>query len=153
MPPQHALNQTEVALFKEDEALYRRYPASHFHDGVLDPSAIRFHEPPSFLRSAFSVPEDALHPDCADGNSTSQFGVLTMLASAANHQQEANDGSKFNFSPVHRPLPSCYAHSEVHCVRASDPNREHVEPPKHVKNAFRLRIARALSIAIPAPLK
>jgi len=151
LPPQHTLHSAEVARFGQDESLYRRYLASHFLEGVLEPSAIRFNEPPSFLRSAFSEPQDALHPDCAEGKPTSQFGVLKMLASAVEHQERALDGSLFDFSNVHRPLPTCYAHSEVHCVSESDPNRQHVDPPKHVKNAFRLRIARALSIAISAP--
>lgn len=151
MPPQHTLDQQEVPHFREDEALYRRYLASHFQDGELSPSAIRFKEPPSFLRSAFSEPHDALHPDCADGKLTSQFGVLKMLAAVMECEEKAPDGSTFDFSPVHRPLPTCYAHSEVHCLRARGLDRQHVEPPKYVKNAFRLRIARALSIAVPAP--
>lgn len=151
MPPQPTLDKTEIALFQEREHLYRRYLASHFEDGELDPSAIRFNEPPSFLRSCFSVPEDAIHPNCADGQDVSKYGVLQMAASAAHFEARTLDSTIYQFSPVHRPLPSCYAHSEIHCRRVAELSGTHVEPPKDVKKAFRLRIARALSVTIPAP--
>jgi hypothetical protein len=151
LPPQHALERVEVSRFQDGESLYRRYLASHFQDGELDPSAIRFDEPPSFLRSAFSLPEDAIHPDCADGKDVSNYGVLKMQASEAQHQEKARNGSAFDFTPVHRPLPSCYAHSEIHCSCAANLEGKYSEPPKDVRKAFRLRIARALSVAIPAP--
>ena len=151
MPPQQTLDRHPVPRFEDDEYLFRRYISSHFHEGELDPSAIRFDEPPSFLRSGFSTPADALHVDCAEGQVVTAFGVLAMQANAASGQESTEDGNTFTFLPSHQPLPSCYAHSEIHCLRAGDPNYQHTEPPKRIRKAFRLRIARALSVAIPAP--
>lgn len=150
MLPQHTLGRPVVPTFQDDESLYRRYQASHFQDGELDPSAIRFDEPPSFLRSSYSAPEDALHTDCADGQNVAKYGVLEMKASVALHKEESRDGTVFDFSPIHRPLPTCYAHTEIYCRHQSDPNLRHIEPPRDVRRAFRLRIARALSVAIKA---
>lgn len=151
MPPQHTSGRTEEAFSSDDESLYRRYLPSHFQDGELDPSAIRFNEPPSFLRSAYSVPSDALHADCADQQSVSRYGVLSMPVAAARFQERALSGETFDFSPVHRPQPSCYAHSEIHCVSQLTASTQHKEPQKEVRKAFRLRIARALSVVIAAP--
>jgi hypothetical protein len=144
------LGRTAVPDFQNGESLYRRYQAFHFQDGELDPSAIRFDEPPSFLRSAFSAPEDALHTDCADGQNVANYGVLEMKASVAQHKEKSKDGTEFDFSPVHRPLPTCYAHSEIRCSHLPDLKPQHIEPPKDVRKAFRLRIARALSVVIEA---
>ena len=152
MPPQRTSNQPIIPHFEDNESLFRRYLQSHFQGGELDPSAIRFDEPPSFLRSAFSEPEDALHTDCADGKNVSGFGVLVMKASAAHYQERTVDNWVFTFQPMHRPLPACYAHSEIDCLESSgNSTSQHVNPPKRIRNAFRLRIARALSVAIPAP--
>lgn len=151
MPPQHTLGRTAEAFLSDDESLYRRYLASHFQDGELDPSAIRFNEPPSFLRGAYSVPADTLHEDCADQQNVSRYGVLTMPVSAARHVESTRDGETFDFSPVHRPLVCCYAHSEIHCTPQTHASPQHTEPPREVKKAFRLRIARALSVVIAAP--
>jgi len=147
LPPQHALGRTPQLEFQDDEQLYRRYLADHFVDGELDPSAIRFGEPPSFLRSAFSSAQDALHVDCADGQDVSRFGVLAMQAVSANYISE-NDTYGFVFWPIHAPLATCYAHSEIHCCRTGDPERIHINPPKNVRKAFRLHLARALTSVI-----
>lgn len=104
MPPQHTLGCAEVPLFQDGELLYRRYLSFHFEDGELDPSAIQLDEPPSCVRSRFSVPEDALNPDCADGQDVLTFGVLQMAANAVGHREVTSDGRAFEFSPVHRPL-------------------------------------------------
>ena len=132
MPPQHTSGRAEVDFSSDDESLYRRYLASHFRDGELDPSAIRFNEPPSFLRSAYSVPADALHADCADQQSVSKYGVLAMPVSAARHRERARDGEVFDFLPIHRHLPPCYAHSEIHCASQEHADPQHAEPPKEV---------------------
>jgi len=73
------------------------------------------------------VPEDALHADCADGQNVFRYGVLQMLASEAEYQEKAVSGALFNIAPVHRPLPSCYAHSEIHCTRLIGPDPIQVE--------------------------
>ena len=152
MPPQRMFDKPIVPHFHDDERLFRRYRSSHIQEGELDPSAIRFDEPPSFLRSAFSRPEDALHRDCADGKDVSEFGVLEMKVSAAYYKDGTSDNQVFTFQPTHVPLSACYAHSEIHCVGLSgDSTTQHVKPPKRIRNAFRLRLARALSVVIPAP--
>jgi len=73
------------------------------------------------------VPEDALHADCADGQNVFRYGVLQMLASEVEYQEKAVSGALFNIAPVHRPLPSCYAHSEIHCTRLIGPDPIQVE--------------------------
>ena len=94
-----------VPHFHDDERLFRRYRSSHIQEGELDPSAIRFDEPPSFLRSAFSRPEDALHRDCADGKDVSEFGVLEMKVSAAYYKDGTSDRcSRFSQHMCHCPL-------------------------------------------------
>jgi len=145
------LDRLPVLHFQDDESLYRRYLPSHFQDGELDPGAIRFDEPPSFLRSAFSIPEDALHKDCAEGQNVSHYGVLGVRVSLVQCQERVTDGRAFEFSAIHRPLSLCYAHSEIQCICLADPVSMHTEPPKSVKRAFRLRLAKALSVEIPAP--
>jgi len=100
LPPQRTSNQPIIPHFEDNESLFRRYLQSHFQGGELDPSAIRFDEPPSFLRSAFSEPEDALHTDCADGKNVSGFGVLVMKASAAHYQERTVDNWVFTFQPM-----------------------------------------------------
>lgn len=151
MPPQHTFNRLAETTFLGSELLYRRYLRSHLEDGELDPSAIRFHEPPSVLRGRFSVPEDAIHSDCAEGKPVSGFGVLAMPARSVQCREIAKNGTDYEFIPVHKPLPSCYSHAEIHCQLGQDPSGQHIEPPKEVRRAFRLRIAQALAIAIPAP--
>lgn len=151
MPPQATEQRASNPTFAPDEELFRRYLASHLEDGELDPSAIRFNEPPSFLRSAYSVASDALHANCAGGQEVSKFGVLAMPVSAITQNQVSGNGDSFEFAPTHEPLPACYAHSEVRCSNADDPNKQHIEPPKDVKKAFRVGVAKLLSVSIPAP--
>jgi hypothetical protein len=139
-------------IFEPTEELFRRYLASHYEDGELDPSAIRFGEPPSFLRSAYSVAVDALHTNCADGQEVSGFGVLAMPASAVTQNQISKRGDSFDFAPVHQPLTACYAHSEIRCSSSEDPTKQHIEPPREVRRAFRVGLAKLLSVSIPAPV-
>jgi hypothetical protein len=152
LSPQATEQRASNPTFEPDEELFRRYLASQLEDGELDPSAIRFNEPPSFLRSAYSVALDALHADCADGHEVSRFGVLAMPVRAVTQNHTSNDGNRFKFAPTHEPLPACYAHSEVHCSNSHDKNKEHVEPPKEVRKAFRVGVAKLLSVSVPAPV-
>jgi hypothetical protein len=151
LPPQATEHRASNPIFAAEEELFRRYLSTHLDDGELDPSAIRFDEPPSFLRSAFSIPSDALHINCADGTEVTRFGVLRMQASAAQQSYDTVQRGSFYFGPIHVPLETCYAHSEVHCSHAKDFSEPHVEPPKSVKNAFRVAMAKVLSVAIRAP--
>jgi hypothetical protein len=152
LPPQATELRASNQTFSSNEELFRRYLASHLEDGELDPSAIRFNEPPSFLRSAYGVAIDALHANCADGEDVSRFGVLAMPVNAVNQTHASNNGDRFEFAAIHVPLPACYAHSEVHCSSAQDPDKRHIEPPKGVRKAFRVEIAKLLSVSIPAPV-
>ena len=99
MPPQSAEERSSDPIFREGEELFRRYLAVHFEDGELDPSAIRFNEPPSFLRSAYSVPIDALHLNCSDGKPTSAFGVLSILVACVQQTHTTQDGESYEFIP------------------------------------------------------
>jgi hypothetical protein len=137
--------------FQPLEKLYRRYLDYHFEDGELDPSAIRFNEPPSVLRSQFSEPADALHANCAEGQEVTKYGVLSMPHTAVNQDHRAQTGADFSFCAVHDPLPACYAHSEIRCTTSKDGRRAHIEPTKDVRDKFRVKLAKALSVEIQAP--
>jgi hypothetical protein len=150
LPPQATEQRASNPIFEQDEKLFRRYLASHLDEGELDPSAIRFSEPPSFLRSAYSVALDALHANCADGQEVARFGVLVMPVGGVTQNQQSRNGERYEFAPTHEPRPACYAHSEVRCSLANGGGL-HVEPPRDVRKAFRIELAKLLSVSIPAP--
>jgi len=145
------LNQPVDSHFNLDEELFRRYLKAHFHDGELDPSAIRFDEPPSVVRGKYSEAKDALSQGCAGNKDVSGFGVLVAKNSEVSQEHTSSSGDHYVFEVVHSPLAACYAHSEIRCFRKIDDAKVHVEPPKDVRRRFRVNLARALSVAIAAP--
>lgn len=148
MEPMEQGKRQEEPSFKDEEKLFRRFPPSFQREPLA--TSIRFDEPPSFCRSRFALPEDTIHPNCADGQDVSQFGVFAIPVVAARMTiVDRSRGAVYHFEPRHRPEPFCYAHTEVHCLRQADSDESgvsngHSEPPKAVRNQFRTKIATAL---------
>jgi hypothetical protein len=129
-----------VDTFDDNEVLYRRYVLAHFVDHVLVPQHFQFPRP-SFNRSKFSQPVDVLHPDCCDGKVLGTgWGVLECLASDAHVSAQSHDNKELVLHPKHRPLPTCYAHSELWCF--SSEGGTEVKPSTTVKEKFRIKLAK-----------
>jgi len=150
-PPIHQDGKTPVEQFAGEELLYRRYLSEHFVDGNLLPASFRFPKQ-SFNRSLFSKPEDVLHPHCCDGMALFKdgWGVLECRVSALPSPVKAADGGSFVFSPKHAPEATCYAHSELWCKNDLSVANEYDYPPKSVRETFRIKMARVMSVRIPA---
>jgi hypothetical protein len=135
-------------MFDEGEVLYRRYLLAHFVDRELVPQHFQFPRP-SFNRSKFSQPEDVLHPDCCDGKSLAPgWGVLECVASDARVSAQSQDNKELVLDPKHRPLSTCYAHSELWCI-VSESDTE-VKPSSTVKEKFRIKLAKKFTERIRA---
>jgi hypothetical protein len=146
--PIHQDGQSAVDTFDPDEFLYRRYSVVHFVDGHVLPQAISFPKP-SFNRSRFSRPEDALHIDCCGGKQLSPgWGVLESRAANLRVSAELGDRRRFTMYPKHVPLPTCYAHSELWC--ASPLDSEDAKPSSSAKEKLRILLSRALTARIVA---
>lgn len=139
-----------MPTFEVTEMLYRRYLADHFQNGQLLPSAIGFRTGPSFNRGRFSQPEHVLHKDCCDGKELIGWGALECLVEAVPSPVVSDDGRSFVFFPKHRPLPTCYAHTELWCNEGDSLVDYHKEPPRSVREKFRVQLARRLRVCIPA---
>jgi hypothetical protein len=148
--PVHLGSKSAVRDFAGDELLYRRYSREHFVNGKLLPAAFRFAETsgPSFNRSAFSKPEDVLHPDCCGGQRLLHYGILQCAVSDLPSPLIAEaEGTPYFFSPRHKPEPTCYAHTEVWCRRARAEIKEGpLQPPKAIRERFRIELAKVLTI-------
>jgi hypothetical protein len=137
-----------VDTFDDNEVLYRRYLLAHFVDHELVPQHFRFPRP-SLNRSKFSQPVDVLHPDCCDGKVLGTgWGVLECLASDAHVSTQSHDNKELVLHPKHRPLLTCYAHSELWCI-ASESGAE-VKPSTTAKEKFRIKLAKKFNERIPA---
>ena len=150
-PEKHGKRQEEPC-FKDEEKLFRRFPP--WVKGEVLATSIRFNEPPSFCRRRFAHPEDTIHPNCADGQDVSQYGVFALPVASV--RQVLSDGNQniYHFEPKHRPEPTCYAHTEIDCLRqensdGSAVSNVHSQPPRIVKKQFREKIAVALVEVIP----
>jgi hypothetical protein len=151
-PPIHQNGKTRVDHFEGEELLYRRYLSEHFSDGKILPASFRFPKQ-SFNRSLFSKPEDVLHVHCCDGRvlvPRDGWGVLECLVSALPSPVDTADGRSYVFFPKHVPEPTCYAHSELWCRQDLSDTSECDNPPTSVKEKFRIKLARVMSVRIPA---
>jgi hypothetical protein len=151
-PVKHGTRQEEPC-FKDEEQLFRRFPPEVKSEVLA--TSIRFDEPPSFCRSKFARPEDTIHRNCADGQDVSRFGVFAVPVAAARIILKDTNQKCYHFEPKHRPEPTCYAHTEIHCLMRKDSDvlagsDIHSKPPLIVRNQFRARIAIALVEVIPA---
>jgi hypothetical protein len=146
--------------FAATEKLYRRVSPDHIDSlGKVDPVAIKiglsFPAPkvgemgcPSVNRSKYSVPADVLPPDCA-GRDLSGWIVFEIGVSKIPGPLEAADGRIFAFTPVHHPLPECYAHSVIVSGEFKGPALAPVysRPPETMRQEFRGLFASALTKA------
>ncbi len=136
--PQHQDDLPVVEIFDDNELLYRRYLLAHFIDHQLVPQHFQFPRP-SFNRSKFSQPEDVLHPDCCDGKVLEPgWGVLECFASDACVSTQSHDDRKLTLRPKHRPLPTCYAHSELWCFL---PDGTETKPSATVREKLRIKLS------------
>lgn len=151
-PPIHQNGKLPVDLFQSEELLYRRYLSEHFTDGKILPASFRFPKQ-SFNRSLFSKPEDVLHVHCCNGVVLAPeggWGVLECRVSALPSPVNTIDGRSYVFFPKHIPEPTCYAHSELWCRKNLSDASEYDDPPTSVKETFRIKLARVMSVRIPA---
>ena len=152
--PIHQNGKTPVDHFENEELLYRRYLSEHFTDGKILPASFRFPKQ-SFNRSLFSKPEDVLHVHCCNGivlAPEGEWGVLECQVSAIPSPVSATDGRNYAFFPRHVPETTCYAHSELWCRKELSDINEYDNPPSSVKETFRIKLARVMSVRIPAAL-
>lgn len=146
--PVHQGGLPVVETFDDDEVLYRRYLQAHFVDHELVPQHFQFPRP-SFNRSKFSQPVDVLHPDCCGGREFGPgWGVLECPASNARVSAQSHDQQELVLHPTHRPLPTCYAHSELCCIVAE--SGAEVKPSSTAKEKFRIKLAKKFNERIPA---
>jgi len=146
--PVHQDELPVVETFDDDEVLYRRYLLAHFVDHELVPQHFQFPRP-SLNRSRFSQPVDVLHPDCCDGRNLGPgWGVLECSASDVRVSVQSHDHQELVLRPMHRPLPTCYAHSELWCIVAE--SGAEVKPSSTVKEKFRIRLAKKFNERISA---
>lgn len=144
--PQYPDGRGEDQEFLPCEKLYRRYTTEHYQGGQLLPDHFSLRRP-SFNREKFSSPEDILHADCCGGRSLDDWGVLELALREVPTPIEGADHRIFYFSPAHRPLPCCYAHSEIWC-RVDGQQIE--QPSPKVRETFRVMLSKKMTIRIPA---
>jgi hypothetical protein len=139
--------------FLPEERLFRRFRSGDVVEGEILPSSLRFNEPPSFCRERYAKPEDTIHPNCAGSRDVSGFGVFALKVLTVRIEIKDRADKSYLFLPVHKPLANCYAHSQVHCATSTDglppaSEPDHVEPPKEIRDAFRVQLASNLSVLI-----
>jgi hypothetical protein len=135
--------------FAADELLYRRVlPSEELADGEIDPTrfnSLSFKKEldgaPSVLRSQFAIPEDALHSDCAGDKNVSQQKVYSIRVDELPGQIKAQDGKAYSVYPVHRPLPTCGAHSVIGSCMAEDLTKTYAVPSQTARNDLRVKLA------------
>lgn len=138
--------------FEETELLFRRVARDGVDDtGTLLPSELNtmsfdktIDGAPSFLRSAFSIPEDVLHTACADEKDVSNWLAYEISVGALPSPIVGKDNRSFDVFPVHRPLTQCGAHSVIATCHTNDSTRAYTLPPRSVRNDLRARIATRL---------
>lgn len=135
--------------FDPDEHLFRRYPKRYLVNGKPVPITMQFEADSgiSVNRSRYSQPQDVLEPDCCDGESRPECVVLDIHCDEVPKEITTKDGSGrvFRFRLAHKPKELCFAHSEIWCNQQGDIRQACEEPPRHVKDIFRVEIARQLA--------
>lgn len=142
--------------FAADELLYRRIPShEEIVSGEIDPTrfnSISFNKEvdgaPSVLRSQFASPMDALHPECAGGKDVSQQRVYYIRVDELPPVVISQDGKEFSVYPLHRPLPTCGAHSVIGSCMAGDLTRTYKVPSRTALNDLRVKLAVRMRPAI-----
>lgn len=135
--------------FVADELLYRRIlPSEELEDGEIDPTrfnSLSFKKEldgaPSVLRSQFASPEDALHPDCAGNKNVSQQRVYSIRVDELPEIIKSQDGKQYSVYPVHRPLPTCGAHSVIGSCMGGDLTKTYAVPSQTARNDLRVKLA------------
>jgi hypothetical protein len=142
--------------FQADELLFRRVlPSEELEEGEIDPTrfnSISFKKEldgaPSVLRSQFASPEDALHPGCAGNKDVSQQKVYFIRVDELPIAIKSQDGKEFNVYPLHRPLPTCGAHSVIGCCISGDSTKTYTVPSQTAKNDLRVKLAAKMRPAV-----
>ena len=93
-------------------------------------------------RGKFSVPGDVLEPDCCDGTQLTDWQVVALLVGDMPQRLISGDNREFHFFLRHMPVPRCYAHSEMWCNQGGPDVEAYDEPPKKVRDEFRMTLAR-----------
>jgi hypothetical protein len=135
--------------FAADELLYRRVlPSEELEEGEIDPTrfnSLSFKKEldgaPSVLRSQFASPQDALHPDCAGPKDVSQQRVYSIRVDELPGVIKSRDGKEYNVYPLHRPLPTCGAHSVIGSCMAGDLTKTYAVPSQTARNDLRVKLA------------
>jgi hypothetical protein len=135
--------------FAADELLYRRVlPSEELEEGEIDPTrfnSLSFKKEldgaPSVLRSQFAAPEDALHPNCAGEKNVSEQKVYSIRVDELPAIIKSQDGKEYTVYPVHRPLPSCGAHSVIGSCIVEDLTKTYAIPSQTARNDLRVKLA------------
>ena len=145
------LLESEVDIsveFRPEEPLYRRILASELTNGEIGPNSLNsvsfdknVSGAPSVLRGAFARPIDALHSDCAGGKNVSNHLVFFILVRDLPSPIQTPEGNAFEFYPLHKPLPTCGAHSVIASCSAGDPARAYAKPSRPARNDLRAKLA------------
>jgi hypothetical protein len=157
MPPKPTGNLQNDPTFTAEERLFRRILETHLKpSGEVDPVLINStttfdkkckQKTPSVVREKYASKDDALHPNCADGKSTAGQRVYACKVGALPKNLASDNGSMYDFIPIHDPLPECYAHSLIRSILAGTDPDQYAPPPKVVRRDFRQKFAAALSPA------
>ena len=140
------------APFTADELLYRRVNPEELNSkGEVDPSWINVtsftpdvESAPSVNRGKFSEPDDVLHHDCAQRDTT-DWKVFYVRVDSLPERLVSGDGKRsFDFYPKHIPLEQCGAHSVVASCITGDVNKAYVKPSDKVARAFKAHFAVSL---------
>ena len=144
--PIHSNGRLADPVFENDELLYRRFDPKRFLlNGILSPLAFNFPRQ-SVNRGKFSVPGDVLEPDCCDGIQLTGWQVVALLVGDMPQRLISGDNREFHFFLRHMPVPRCYAHSEMWCNQGGPDVEVYDEPPKKVRDEFRMTLARKCAI-------
>ena len=135
--------------FAPDEELFRRVQRSEeLADGEIDPTrfnSVSFKRDadgaPSVLRGHFSEPTDALRPDCAGQRDVSDHFVYMILVGDLPQEIRSAKGTSFSIFPLHRPEPTCGAHSVISSCRSDDESRTYAVPSKSARDRLRVLLA------------
>jgi hypothetical protein len=132
--------------FAAEERLFRRYKAEHYIAGQFTGLGLRLSNAPSVNRERYSVPEDVIF---SETDEFAEWGVLSWrVQDVLLALPEA--APQYAFRAVHVPLENNYAHSELVCSSAQEPNGAHVEPNSGTKKLFRTLMGQRAIVVIQA---
>ncbi|WP_041597174.1 hypothetical protein [Granulicella tundricola] len=158
--PQSA-DQVDVDFpFASDELLYRRaFPGEINSMGELVPTqlnAFSFQKEvegaPSFNRGKYSTAQDVIHQDCAGKADVSGCSVFQLEVANIPGPLKSGDGKNFSFYPVHKPMPSCGAHSVLASCLEGDSERTYAKPSYAVIKDLRAKICGVLKPVVLKPV-